>query len=67
MGTEFAENLEGGHLINGEFTLCGDSFDIAETEKEFEHGHLSPTHSRIVTCLHCVAIIHLCRRVRTDV
>ena len=35
---EFLENGEGVHIMNGEFTLCGDSFDIAETERDFEDG-----------------------------
>jgi hypothetical protein len=62
---EYRENLEGVHLMNGEFTLCGDSFDIAETEADFEDGPLLLTQKRSVTCARCKAVISLCRGVRT--
>jgi len=46
---EFWENKDGVHLVGrsvqsgGEFTLCGDSFDIAGTESDFEAGELVKT------------------------
>ena len=61
---DFAENNDGVHLMNGEFSLCGDSFDIGSTEGE-ECGDLMPTKARTVTCVECIAIIKLCRGVRT--
>lgn len=36
MTREYLSN--GVHLMNGEFTLCGDAFDIAETEIDFTAG-----------------------------
>lgn len=62
---EFRENDDGVHLMYGEFTICGDSFDIAETESDFEDGSLVVTRKRIVTCPKCVAFITHCRNVRT--
>ena len=62
---DFAENGDGVHLMNGEFTLCGDSFDIGSTEGE-ECGDLKPTNKRTVTCSNCAKIIQLCRGVRTS-
>lgn len=62
---EFLENKDGVHLMNGEFTLCGDSFDIAETESDFEAGTLVATRKKIVTCPKCTAVILHCRGVRT--
>lgn len=61
---EFLENDDGVHLMYGEFTLCGDSFDIAETESDFEAGTLAKTRKRIVTCPKCTAYIQHCRGVR---
>lgn len=61
---EFAENLDGVHLMNGEFTLCGDAYDIAETEDDFQAGDIRPTKRRTVTCARCAEIIYLCRGVR---
>lgn len=62
---EFQENAEGVHLVDGEFTLCGDSFDIAETERDGDHdGTLAKTTKRIVTCKRCITIILHCRGVR---
>ena len=62
-GPVFAENGDGVHLMMGEFTLCGDSFDIGTTEGE-ECGDLMPTKKRTVTCANCAAIIEECRGVR---
>jgi hypothetical protein len=61
--TIFIENSEGVHIEQGEFTLCGDSFDIGTTEGE-ECGDTKPTKSRIVTCGRCIAIIRLCSNVK---
>lgn len=64
---EYMENLEGVHIMAGlgdEFTLCGDSFDIAVTEEGHEDGPLVVTKKRIVTCPRCADIIRHCRGVR---
>lgn len=64
--TEFIQNREGVHIMHGEFTLCGDSFDIAETERGFEDGALVVTSKRTVTCPRCAAIILMCRGIRVS-
>lgn len=58
----FVENGDGVHLEHGEFTLCGDSFDIGQTEGE-DCGDYQPTRKRTVTCANCILIIKLCRGV----
>ena len=65
MAREFVKNEDGVHLMNGEYTLCGDAYDIAETESDFTAGTLAKTKERTVTCERCVAIIKLCRGVQT--
>lgn len=61
--SDFIENAEGVHLMGiTEFTLCGDAFDIGETESDATP--LKPTQKRTVTCLRCAQIINLCRGVR---
>jgi hypothetical protein len=64
MSKEFRENLDGVHLMDGEFTVCGDSFDIADTEEDFKEGPLVETRKRTVTCPKCIARIIHCRGVR---
>lgn len=59
----FGANGDGVHLMNGEFTLCGDSYDIGSTGRE-ECGDIEPTNRRAVTCPRCASIILLCRGVR---
>lgn len=58
---EFLENKKGVHLMGvqagGEFTLCGDSFDISNTEEGYLDGDLLPTNKKIVTCPDCVRVI----------
>lgn len=53
---EFLEDSRGVHVIGlcagGEFTLCGDSFDIGSTEDDAEK--LTETKKRTVTCPHCI-------------
>lgn len=64
MSKEFRENKDGVHLMYGEFTVCGDSFDIAETESDFEDGPLVKTRKHTVTCPKCIRLIVHCRGVR---
>ena len=48
-----------------EFTLCGDSFDIGDTENE--EGVENPTFAepgRAITCAKCIEVITHCRRLR---
>ena len=61
---EFLENKEGVHLMYGEFTLCGDSFDIAETEEDFPDGPLVATSKKIVTCNRCASLMNHCKGVK---
>ena len=66
----FLENKAGVHVmgsnIGGEFTLCGLSFDIAETEEGYEDGTLMDTAKKTVTCQGCIEIIMHCRGIRTS-
>jgi hypothetical protein len=52
------------HLVNagqGEYTLCGDAFDMATEEPGYEW---KDTKLRTVTCEKCAMIIVSCRGVR---
>ena len=66
---DFVENGDGVHLLsplNREYTLCGDAFDISDTEDEDDHGGVFVvTRKRAVTCENCAAVIRECRGVRT--
>jgi len=70
MNNTYVENGDGVHVMGpteiagGEYTLCGDAFDIAETERDFEPGPFRSTKKRIVTCPACVAIIKQCRGIK---
>ena len=65
---EFVENADGVHLMSphqGEYTLCGDAFDMASASGG-EHGQefdFKPTRKRVVTCERCSTIINHCRGV----
>lgn len=63
----FMLSSEGVHLMgDGEFTLCGDAFDIGATEDDSDDSpELYETKRRTVTCPRCIDIIRLCRGVRT--
>lgn len=54
------------HLVSpitaGEFTLCGDAFDLDCVVEGYEQ---KATKKRTVTCSQCAQIIHECRGVRT--
>lgn len=63
--TTFVENGDGVHVEHGEFTLCGDSFDIGSTEGE-EAGDTRPTTRRRVTCVRCAAIVLMVRGVQVS-
>lgn len=64
---EFMENKKGVHAMYGEFTLCGDAFDIAEAnwDPEYEDGELKETKKKIVTCPDCISLIKYCKSLRT--
>ena len=59
---EFSENDDGVHLQYGEFSLCGDAFDISAVTDEIDD--LAHTKKRTVTCERCIAIIRYCRGAR---
>ena len=61
---EFMVSEDGVHLMHGEFTLCGDAFDIGDTEDEPDAPTMKATRHRTVTCAKCIDIILLCRNVR---
>lgn len=64
---EFSENSAGVHLMNpiqGEFSLCGDAFDIDSEPDDDHDGGLVVTKKKTVTCERCKAIIMGCRGVR---
>jgi hypothetical protein len=50
--------------IYGEYTLCGDAFDLASDEPGYEWRK---TDKRTVTCPQCAAVIRVARAVRTRV
>ncbi len=56
------------HVVNpvsgGEFTLCGDAFDLASDEKGYEW---TPAKRKVVTCPMCGLIILTARGVRVDI
>ena len=52
------------HLMNpenGEYTLCGDAFDLDSDEDGYEQ---KPTRRRTVDCPSCAAVVVMCRKVR---
>lgn len=53
------------HMVNpilgGEFTLCGDAFDLASHHSGYQWRE---TAKRTVTCQHCATVIFTCRGVR---
>lgn len=49
-------------LLGGEFTLCGDAFDLFTDEGGYEQ---KATSKRVVTCPYCAAVIDTCRGIRT--
>ena len=55
---------DGVHLMHGEFTLCGDAFDIADLGDDPELPVMTDTRHRTVTCPKCIEVILLCRNVR---
>ena len=55
------------HLVNpiqGEYTLCGDAFDLASDEAGYEW---KKTKRKTVTCPSCARIILHTRSVRIDI
>lgn len=64
---DFVEAEGRVHVVNpvtaGEFTLCGDAFDLASDVDGYEW---SATKRRTVTCPSCAEIIRYVRRVRTS-
>jgi len=64
---EFTENKAGVHVMNpiqGEYSLCGDAFDI-NSESDGDHdGGLARTQKKRVTCERCKEIILELRNVR---
>ena len=63
----YERNGEGVHAMFGEHTLCGDAYDIAETEADFRHGPMETVSRGPVTCPRCVAVILFCRQLRVSV
>jgi hypothetical protein len=63
LGREFVEAEGLVHLSLGEFTLCGDAFDLGSDVLGYEWR---PTRSRTVTCPECARIIRECRGVRVQ-
>lgn len=64
---EFVEAEGMVHLLNpamGEYTICGDAFDLDSDEDGYEHRE---TKRRTVTCPTCARIVLACRGVRVAV
>ena len=54
------------NALNSEFTLCGDAWDIDQTEDRIDgagHGH-KPHARGPVTCPRCAKVILACRGIR---
>ena len=67
MYREFGENADGVHLMNGEYSLCGDAFDVGSGGLPGdEETDIVQTSKRTVTCPRCINIIRICRGVRTQ-
>lgn len=64
MNREFKENLDGVHVFDSEFSLCGDAWDAPDTEADWEAGPFEKTRKRVVTCAKCVKVILFCRGIR---
>lgn len=67
MSRRFIETNAGVHLVNteqqgGEFTLCGDAFDIDGIEGRSTTWR--KTTRSIVTCPRCLKVVLMCRGVR---
>ena len=52
------------HVIGGDFTLCGDAYDLGSDEPGYEW---KPTKAKAVTCPNCAAIIRSVQGLRTYV
>jgi len=59
---DFGENKDGVHLMLYEHSICGDAFDIGS---EPGQENIRPTSKRVVTCVHCIAVLTYCRGVKT--
>lgn len=66
MKAQFVEAEDLIHMVNpssgGEFTLCGDAFDLAS---DIDGYVWNETKLRTVTCPKCAEVITACRGVRT--
>lgn len=62
---DFMESAEGVHAMHHEHTICGDAFDIGDSTDPALA--LKRTKKTTVTCPRCVAIIQLCKGLRTGV
>lgn len=62
----YLENKSGVHLMNGQYTLCGEHFGGGNTVHKGATNRESPskTKKRTVTCTGCKEVIILCRGVR---
>ena len=67
--SKYVENCDGVHIMGlagGEYTLCGDAFDMFSSERDMGPKYeFKPTQKRIVTCPDCIEVIELCRGVKT--
>ena len=61
---QFMVSEDGVHLMHGEYTLCGDAFDLADLGDEPDLPVMTATARRTVTCPKCIDVILLCRNVR---
>lgn len=66
MYREFSENREGVHLMVGEYTLCGDAFDIDALDESDHDGAPVATQKKTITCKRCASIIMLCRGLKIN-
>lgn len=52
--------------LNGEYTLCGDAFDLSvNDDSEYKEGQVTfRQEGQKVTCPKCILVIKLCRKVK---
>lgn len=63
MARQYGKNIDGVHLMHGEYSLCGDAFDIHAVDETVDE--IKPVKRGPVTCVKCKMLIELCRGVRT--
>jgi len=56
---QYVQDENGVHVMWGEFTICGDAFDIAAVDDDAEE--FVTVKAQPLTCERCVALVLFCR------